>query len=115
MKRSILVMMVAMMALGAMAADTVRVAAIQCPSVMGRTEDNLRNIAVLVRKAAAQGAKIIVTPECPTDSTWSRPIGPAQRPNMNGRGAAIVASSPAMARCLPCRRPSPETTSSWLI
>ncbi len=48
----------------AFAADTVRVAAVQCPSVMGRTEENLRNLASLVRQAAAAGAKIVVLPEC---------------------------------------------------
>ena len=42
----------------------VRVAAIQCPSVMGMTGENVRNITNLVRKAAANGAKIIVLPEC---------------------------------------------------
>jgi len=80
MKRCIVIMMSTTMALGAMAADTVRVAAIQCPSVMGRTEDNLRTITGLARKAAAQGAKIVVMPECavqgyldPTTwSTWSK-------------------------------------------
>jgi predicted amidohydrolase len=64
------------MALGAMAADTVRVAAVQCPSTMGKTEANLRNITNLVRMAAAQGAKIVVLPECAVQGyldpiTWS--------------------------------------------
>jgi N-carbamoylputrescine amidase len=63
-------------ALGATGAETVRVAAIQCPSVMGKTEDNLRNIANLVRKAAEQGAKIVVMPECAVQgyldpTTWT--------------------------------------------
>jgi predicted amidohydrolase len=94
MKRCILIMVGAMVALGAMAADTVRVAAVQCPSVMGKTEDNLRNITNLVRKAAAQGAKIVVMPECavqgyldPTTWTsWSKtpegdnPIGNVAEP-----------------------------------
>jgi predicted amidohydrolase len=76
MKRCILIMMGTMVALGAMAADTVRVAAIQCPSVMGKTEDNLRNITNLVRRAAAQGAKIVVIPECAVQgyvdpNTWT--------------------------------------------
>lgn len=76
MKRCILIMMGTMVALGGMAADTVRVAAIQCPSVMGKTEDNLRNITNLVRKAAAQGAKIVVMPECAVQgyldpTTWT--------------------------------------------
>jgi predicted amidohydrolase len=90
MKRFILIMMGTMVALGAMATDTVRVAAVQCPSVMGKTEDNLRNITNLVRRAAAQGAKIIVMPECvvqgyldPTTwASWSKmPDGdnPVQR------------------------------------
>jgi predicted amidohydrolase len=46
------------------AAQTVRVATIQFPPVMGRTEENLRTITDLVTQAAAQGAKIVVTPEC---------------------------------------------------
>ena len=47
-----------------MAMDTVRVAAIQCPSIMGKTKDNLRNIRDLTLQAAAKGAKIVVLPEC---------------------------------------------------
>ena len=43
---------------------TVRVAAIQCPSVMGRTEENLSVITNLIHHAASGGAKIIVLPEC---------------------------------------------------
>lgn len=42
----------------------VRVAAIQCPSVMGMTAENLRTITNLVRQAAHRGAKIVVLPEC---------------------------------------------------
>jgi hypothetical protein len=57
MKRCILIMLGTVIALGAIAADTVRVAAIQCPSVMGKTEDNLRNITNLVQKAAALGGE----------------------------------------------------------
>jgi predicted amidohydrolase len=43
---------------------------------MGKTEDNLRNISNLVRKAAAQGAKIVVIPECAVQgyldpTTWT--------------------------------------------
>ena len=61
------------------ATGTVRVAAIQCPSVMGKTQDNVRNLTNLVRQAAARGARIVVLPECavqgyldPTDWTaWS--------------------------------------------
>jgi predicted amidohydrolase len=59
---------------------TVRVAAVQCPSVMGNTKDNLVNIMKLAREAAAGGARIVVFPECalqgymePTTWTsWSR-------------------------------------------
>ncbi|MEI7900726.1 MAG: carbon-nitrogen hydrolase family protein [bacterium] len=46
------------------AKKTVRVAAIQCPSTMGKTEENVQNITNLVRQAAAGGAKIVVLPEC---------------------------------------------------
>ncbi len=73
---------------------TVRVAAIQCPSVMGETAANLRTITALIRQAAAQGARIIVTPECavqgyldPTTWTsWAKaasegmPVGQAAEP-----------------------------------
>jgi hypothetical protein len=43
---------------------TVRVAAIQCPSRMGAVSENTSNLTALVRQAAGQGAKIVVTPEC---------------------------------------------------
>ena len=69
-----------MIPLAGLRAETVRVAAIQCASVMGKTEENVRNITNLVRQAASQGAKIVVMPECavqgyldPTTwSSWSR-------------------------------------------
>ncbi len=48
----------------AISTGTVRVAAIQCSSVMGRTEENVRNITNLIHRAAAGGAKIVVLPEC---------------------------------------------------
>lgn len=44
--------------------EWVRVAAIQCPSVMGKTAENIANITNLVRQAAQRGAKIVVLPEC---------------------------------------------------
>lgn len=64
MKRCILILIGTVMSLVSLAADTVRVAAVQCPSVMGKTEENLANMTNLIRKAAAQGAKIVVLPEC---------------------------------------------------
>jgi len=92
MKRCILVMMGTMVAFGAIAADTVRVAAVQCPSVMGKTEANLRNITHLVRKAASQGAKIVVMPECAVrgyldPTTWTSPTSEQSWP---GRGHSCV-------------------------
>ena len=45
-------------------ARTVRVAAIQCGSIMGDTEGNVDNLVALIRQAARGGAKIVVTPEC---------------------------------------------------
>ncbi len=58
-------LLAAHMALTAVAStNTVRVAAIQCPSEMGATGENVRRISDLVRKAAAQGANIVVVPEC---------------------------------------------------
>lgn len=58
------------------ATGTVRVAAIQCPSVMGQTAENVRNLTNLVRQAAARGAKIVVLPECSVQgyldpTTWT--------------------------------------------
>ena len=44
--------------------ETVRVAAVQCASVMGSTEDNVLNICALARRAAEEGARIVVFPEC---------------------------------------------------
>ena len=43
--------------------QTVKVAAIQCSSVLGDVEGNRRKITALVEEAAAQGAKIVVLPE----------------------------------------------------
>jgi predicted amidohydrolase len=43
---------------------TVRVAALQCSSPMGSTAANTSNLVALIRQAARDGAKIIVTPEC---------------------------------------------------
>lgn len=62
---------------------TVRVAAIQCPSAMGKTEANVATLERLVRQAAAGGARIVVLPECavqgyldPTTWTsWSKADG----------------------------------------
>ena len=42
----------------------VRVAAIQCYSDMTYTYENLQRLIFFIKKAAAKGAKIIVTPEC---------------------------------------------------
>ncbi len=50
-------------ACGPGAAEAVRVAAIQCYSDMGETSANVERLVKLVRKAAAEGAKIVVTPE----------------------------------------------------
>ncbi|MBM4153698.1 MAG: carbon-nitrogen hydrolase family protein [Lentisphaerae bacterium] len=43
---------------------TVRVAALQCCSPMGRVDANISNLVRMVRQAAADGARIVVTPEC---------------------------------------------------
>jgi predicted amidohydrolase len=58
---------------------TVRVAAVQCYSPMGRTADNVSNLVTLISQAARGGAQIIVTPECavqgymypPTWTSWT--------------------------------------------
>jgi predicted amidohydrolase len=44
-------------------AATVKVAAIQCSSILGEVEANRGKLAYLVEKAAGQGAKIVVLPE----------------------------------------------------
>lgn len=44
--------------------NRVTVAAVQCPSRMGDKEYNRKLLASLIRKAAREGAEIIVTPEC---------------------------------------------------
>lgn len=67
MKRyAVLICLLLVQACPALAGATgmVRVAAIQCSSVMGRTGENVSNITKLVRQAAAGGAKIVVLPEC---------------------------------------------------
>ncbi len=66
--------------------ETVRVAAIQCASEMGKTAENIHNITNLVKKAASMGARIIVLPECAiqgyldpeTWTSWSA-TGPGKR------------------------------------
>jgi predicted amidohydrolase len=65
---------------GQVPTGTVRVAAIQCASIMGDTERNMQNLIRSIEVAASQDAKIIVLPECavqgytqPTTWTsWSR-------------------------------------------
>lgn len=42
---------------------TVKVASIQCSSIMGKVSENTKKIELLVREAAAQGAQILVLPE----------------------------------------------------
>jgi predicted amidohydrolase len=42
---------------------TVKVAAIQCSSVLGDVTNNIRKLTALVKEAAASGAKIVVMPE----------------------------------------------------
>ncbi len=61
---AILILLTTTAALAAERPATVRVAAIQCPSVMGRTAENLAVITNLIRQAASGGAKIVVLPEC---------------------------------------------------
>jgi predicted amidohydrolase len=61
-------------------AKTVRVAAIQCYSCLGKTRENCELIERLVRQAAGQKAQIVVLPECAVpgymnpalDLKWSR-------------------------------------------
>ncbi len=76
MKHFILIVACVVVSVAEMAAETVRVAAVQCPSEMGRTEANLRNITNLVRKAATLGARVVVLPECSVQgyldpTTWT--------------------------------------------
>jgi len=63
---------------------TVRVAAIQCASPMGKVSRNRQMLSALITNAAAQGAKICVLPECAlqgymnprTDKKWSKERAP---------------------------------------
>ena len=69
--------------------DTVRVAAIQCPSEMLRTAENLRNITTLVRDAAKRGAQIIVLPECAVQG-YLDPITWTSWTKSEGSGPAVA-------------------------
>lgn len=63
---------------------TVRVAAIQCPSQLGKLRDNRTRLTELITQAAKQGAKIVVLPECAVhgyydpleDERWTRSATP---------------------------------------
>ncbi len=63
---------------------TVRVAAIQCPSQMGRLRENRVRLTELITQAAKRGAKIVVLPECAVhgyfdpleDLKWTRSTEP---------------------------------------
>jgi predicted amidohydrolase len=79
---------------------TVRVAAIQCPSVMGETAGNVRNISGLVRQAAGRGAKIVVLPECSVQgyldpTTWTSWSTSGVGDTMPVRGVAEPVPGPA--------------------
>jgi predicted amidohydrolase len=70
----------------------VRVAAIQCPSVMGKTVENIRNITNLVRQAAHLGARVVVLPECSVQgyldpTTWTSSSDEQEWP---GRGHSCI-------------------------
>jgi len=71
------------------AARTVRVAAIQCPSQMGKVTSNQQRLTRLITEAARRGAKIVVLPECAVsgyydpldDRKWSRRSEPGENEN----------------------------------
>jgi predicted amidohydrolase len=69
-QQSIALLVVAVTATGLSAADlkspqpkTIRVAAIQCSSDLGKVAENTTKLTALVKEAAANGAKIVVLPE----------------------------------------------------
>src|SRR5262245_7464285 len=79
---------------------TVKVAAIQCSSDLGAVEENRAKLTNLVRKAAANGAKIVVLPETAITgylsqdlrTNWhlrGRPLEPAFR----GRDPSLAAET----------------------
>ena len=75
---------------------TVRVAAIQCSSVMGRPADNLAVMTKLIREAADGGAKIVVLPECSVqgymDQTTWRAWSKTEDQTWPGRGHSCIIS-----------------------
>jgi predicted amidohydrolase len=65
---------------------TVRVAAIQCPSQMGKISSNQQRLKRLITEASRRGAKIVVLPECAVsgyfdpleDRKWSSKAEPGE-------------------------------------
>jgi predicted amidohydrolase len=65
---------------------SVRVAAIQCPSQMGKLAQNRQRLTELITRAAKDGAKIVVLPECAVhgyydpleDTRWSSASAPGE-------------------------------------
>ncbi len=92
-------------------ADHVRVAAIQFCSAFGQPEENRRRLAILVRRAAAQGARIVVMPEAciPGYADMAREIywtesQPAGAGHRDVRGVAEAIDGPSVKAFAPlCR------------
>lgn len=88
---------------GSPTGTTVRVAAIQCASVMGATEANVTRLIGLVREAGRMGARVVVTPECavqgylypPTWTGWSSAPDSGER---SVRRVAEAVPGPSTAR-----------------
>ena len=78
-------------------AKMVRVAAIQCPSIIGKLVQNRERLSALIVEAARRGARIVVLPECAVpgymdarnDITWERATG--NRSGSEDRPVALVA------------------------
>ncbi len=82
-------------------ASRVRVAAIQCPSVLGDVEGNSARLERLVREAAAGGARIVVMPEAAVTgylsqdlrTNWRLPGWPLNEDFHRGRSPAGIAQT----------------------
>src|SRR4051812_42270356 len=69
-------------------ATKVKVAAIQCSSELGAVKENRAKLSLLVRQAAAEGAKIIVLPEAAITGYVSQDL----RHNWHIRGRPLEAA-----------------------
>ena len=77
---------------------TVRVAAVQCTSRMGQTDYNRRLLTRLIGRAAADGAKIVVLPECAVQGYMDPGRDKVWTARLQGKGRVPVQD---VAECVP--------------